>query len=78
MVVVGRDGGAPHLIASQAREVFDVSGAGDTVTAWVAAALAAGATVVEAAELANVAASLEVAKAGVATVSPDEVLAARG
>lgn len=78
MVVVGRDGVAPHLIASQAREVFDVSGAGDTVTAWVAAALAAGATVIEAAELANVAASIEVAKAGVATVSPEEVLAARG
>lgn len=78
MVVVGQDGGVPHLIASRAREVFDVSGAGDTVTGWVAAALAAGATVVEAAELANLAASLEVAKAGVATVSPDEVLAARG
>ncbi len=77
MVVVSRDGGSPHLIGSQAREVFDVSGAGDTVTGWVAAALAAGATVIEAAELANLAASVEVAKAGVATVSPDEVLAAR-
>jgi D-beta-D-heptose 7-phosphate kinase/D-beta-D-heptose 1-phosphate adenosyltransferase len=77
MVVVSRDGGhPPHLIASLAREVFDVSGAGDTVSAWVASALAAGATAIEAAELANLAASVEVAKAGVATVSPEEVLAA--
>jgi len=79
MVLVSRDGApAPHLIASLAREVFDVSGAGDTVTAWVASALAAGATAIEAAELANLAASVEVARAGVATVSPEEVLAARG
>ncbi len=77
MVVVSRDGGRPpHLIASLAREVFDVSGAGDTVSAWVASALAAGATAIEAAELANLAASVEVAKAGVATVSPEEVRAA--
>lgn len=77
MVVVPRDGAeAPHLIASLAREVFDVSGAGDTVTAWVAATLAAGGTVVEAAEIANLAASVEVTKAGVATVSPEEVLQA--
>lgn len=79
MVLVSRDGGAPpHLIASLAREVFDVSGAGDTVTAWVAGALAGGATAIEAAEVANLAASVEVARAGVATVSPEEVLAARG
>ena len=52
-----------------------MSGAGDTVTAWVATALAAGASMREAAHLANYAAGLEVAKAGVATVSPGEVLA---
>ncbi len=62
-------------IPSLAREVFDVSGAGDTVTAWIGTALAAGATVREAAILANYAAGIEVAKAGVATVSPAEVLA---
>jgi D-beta-D-heptose 7-phosphate kinase/D-beta-D-heptose 1-phosphate adenosyltransferase len=62
-------------IPSLAREVFDVSGAGDTVTAWVGTMLAAGATVREAALLANYAAGIEVGKAGVATVSPDEVLA---
>jgi len=56
--------------------VCDASGAGDTVTAWVATALAAGATVRGAAQLANYAAGIEVGKAGVATVSPAEVLAA--
>ena len=75
MLLVGRDGDA-RAIPSQAREVFDVSGAGDTVTAWAGAALAAGASVLEAALIANLAAGIEVAKAGVATVSPDEVLAA--
>ncbi|MGH7608012.1 MAG: bifunctional heptose 7-phosphate kinase/heptose 1-phosphate adenyltransferase, partial [Gemmatimonadales bacterium] len=62
-------------IPAMAREVFDVSGAGDTVTAWVGTALAAGATVREAAHVANYAAGIEVSKAGVATVAPAEVLA---
>ncbi len=62
-------------IPTMAREVFDVSGAGDTVTAWVGTALAAGASVREAAHIANFAAGLEVGKAGVATVSGPEVLA---
>jgi rfaE bifunctional protein kinase chain/domain len=66
--------GAITRMPTQAREVYDVSGAGDTVTAWVGTALAAGATVLEAAELANYAAGIEVGKAGVAVVSPDEVL----
>jgi D-beta-D-heptose 7-phosphate kinase/D-beta-D-heptose 1-phosphate adenosyltransferase len=61
-------------IPTMAREVFDVSGAGDTVTAWVGTALAAGATVREAAHIANFAAGVEVGKAGVATVSGAEVL----
>ena len=61
-------------IPTMAREVFDVSGAGDTVTAWVGTSLAAGATVREAAHIANFAAGIEVGKAGVATVSPAEVL----
>jgi D-beta-D-heptose 7-phosphate kinase/D-beta-D-heptose 1-phosphate adenosyltransferase len=79
MVLIPRKNPAKaHLIQSLAQEVFDVSGAGDTVTAWAGAALAAGATAVEAAEMANLAAGIEVTKAGVATVSPDEVLAAFG
>ena len=65
-----------HRIPTMAREVFDVSGAGDTVTAWVGTALAAGASVREAAQVANYAAGVEVGKLGVATVSPTEVLAA--
>lgn len=62
-------------IPTMAREVFDVSGAGDTVTAWVGTALAAGASVRDAAQVANYAAGVEVGKSGVATVSPHEVLA---
>ena len=58
-----------------AREVADVTGAGDTVIACVALALAAGATLVEAAELANHAAGISVSRFGPATVSPDELLA---
>lgn len=66
-----------HLrVPTVARSVYDVSGAGDTVTAVVAVALGAGASVVEAAILANVAAGIEVGKAGVATVSAEELRAA--
>lgn len=61
-------------VPTVARSVYDVSGAGDTVTAVVAVALAAGASVVEAAVLANHAAGIEVGKAGVATVGADELL----
>jgi D-beta-D-heptose 7-phosphate kinase/D-beta-D-heptose 1-phosphate adenosyltransferase len=59
---------------SIARGVFDVSGAGDTVAAWVATALAAGADIAEAAWLANLAAGIEVGKLGTASVSPAELL----
>lgn len=60
-------------VPTAARGVYDVSGAGDTVTAVVAVVLAAGGTVEEAALLANHAAAIEVGKPGVATVSPDEL-----
>jgi D-glycero-beta-D-manno-heptose-7-phosphate kinase len=73
MMLITRDGEVVR-IPTMAREVYDVSGAGDTVTAWVGTALAAGATVAEAAHVANFAAGIEVGKAGVATVSPAEVL----
>ena len=72
MALLTRSGGVVRL-SSHAREVYDVSGAGDTVTAWVGTALAAGASVQEAAELANYAAGIEVGKAGVAVVSREEV-----
>ena len=73
MMLITKDGEVVR-VPSMAREVFDVSGAGDTVTAWVGTALAAGASVREAAHIANFAAGIEVGKAGVATVSPPEVL----
>jgi D-beta-D-heptose 7-phosphate kinase/D-beta-D-heptose 1-phosphate adenosyltransferase len=62
-------------IPTVARQVYDVSGAGDTVTAFVAVGLAAGATIEEAAVLANLAAGIEVGKDGVAVVTPDELRA---
>ena len=65
---------AVHRIPTTAREVYDVVGAGDTVIAYLAAMLAAGATPLEAAVIANYAAGVEVGKLGAATVSPDEVL----
>ena len=65
-------------IPTVAREVFDVSGAGDTVTAFVAVALAAGASIREAAVIANLAAGIEVGKPGVAVVTPDELRALAG
>jgi D-beta-D-heptose 7-phosphate kinase/D-beta-D-heptose 1-phosphate adenosyltransferase len=74
MVLVTR-AGAVTRIPTMAREVFDVSGAGDTVTAWVGTALAAGANLGEGARVATYAAGIEVGKAGVATVSPAEVIA---
>jgi rfaE bifunctional protein kinase chain/domain len=68
--------GTMHRIPTTAREVFDVVGAGDTVTAYLAAMLAAGATPLEAAVIANHAAGIQVGKAGAATVTPAEILAA--
>jgi D-beta-D-heptose 7-phosphate kinase/D-beta-D-heptose 1-phosphate adenosyltransferase len=73
-VALHTDQGDYVRIPTVARAVYDVSGAGDTVTAVMAVAMAAGASVVEAAILANHAAAIEVGKAGVATVSPDEIL----
>ena len=62
-------------VPTVAREVYDVVGAGDTVTAYLATILAAGGTPAEAAVIANVAAGIEVGKLGAATVSATEVLA---
>ena len=64
-----------HHLPTFAREVFDVTGAGDTVIAMLAAAAAAGAAVEEAAILANHAAGIVVGKVGTATVSPAELIA---
>lgn len=75
MVIVGADGGggAVRHLAAERREVFDVSGAGDTVVAVIAAALAAGAGLDAAAELANVAAGIVVGKVGTAVAYAAEI-----
>ena len=64
----------PVLIPTVAREVFDVSGAGDTVIAVLGLARAAGARFEEAARIANAAAGVVVAKVGTATCSPEELI----
>lgn len=63
----------PFAVAARAREVFDVSGAGDTVVAVLAAVLAAGRPINEAVELANRAGGIVVGKLGTAVVHPEEL-----
>lgn len=65
----------PHHIPTKARQVFDVSGAGDTAIAMFTLALGSGATPIEAAEIANHASAVVVAKLGTATLSPGELIA---
>ncbi len=74
MSLFGRGRSPVHLDAHGDKEAVDVTGAGDTVAATYAAALASGAEAVEAMQLANVAASIVVRKAGTATVTRDEIL----
>jgi D-beta-D-heptose 7-phosphate kinase/D-beta-D-heptose 1-phosphate adenosyltransferase len=71
-------GRRPVHLPTAAREVFDVTGAGDTVIATLALAVCAGARLAEAAALANYAAGVVVGKLGTATASPEEVLRAVG
>ncbi len=73
MMLATRDGAVSHL-PTDAREVFDVSGAGDTVVATLAAAMAAGASIHHGAELANVAAGIVVGKAGTAVAYASELV----
>jgi D-beta-D-heptose 7-phosphate kinase/D-beta-D-heptose 1-phosphate adenosyltransferase len=65
----------PHYIPTKAREVFDVSGAGDTAIALFTLGLACEATPTEAAEMANHASAVVVSKLGTATVTRDELIA---
>jgi len=64
----------PFLVPTVAKEVYDVTGAGDTVIGTMALALGAGAGVIEAAKLANYAAGIVVGKVGTATVHRDELM----
>ena len=72
MTLIERDGPAQHLTAS-AQEVFDVTGAGDTVIAVMAGGLSAGLSMADAARYANHAAGVVVAKLGTASVTPEEL-----
>lgn len=79
LITLGKDGltvldknGATHIAANQ-REVWDVSGAGDTVIALLALGIAAGGSVVDSAHLANIAAGIVVGKVGTATVTAAEL-----
>jgi len=69
-------GAPPHHTPARAKEVFDVSGAGDTAIAVFTLGLAVGAPAAAAAELANSASGIVVGKLGTATVSAAELLAA--
>jgi D-beta-D-heptose 7-phosphate kinase/D-beta-D-heptose 1-phosphate adenosyltransferase len=66
---------APHYIATKARQVFDVSGAGDTAIALFTLGLVCGANPIEAAEVANHGSAVVVSKLGTATVMRDELIA---
>lgn len=74
MLLISGEDRRPLHVPTRAREVFDVSGAGDTVIATTILALAAGASNFEAAELANCAAGVVVGKLGTATCSASELL----
>jgi D-beta-D-heptose 7-phosphate kinase/D-beta-D-heptose 1-phosphate adenosyltransferase len=75
LALLGADDKLTH-IPTTAREVYDVTGAGDTVIATLALALAAGAQINEAAVIANHAAGVVVGKVGTATVTSEELLLA--
>jgi D-glycero-beta-D-manno-heptose-7-phosphate kinase len=64
----------PFHVPSRAREVYDLSGAGDTAIALFTLALASGASAIEAAEISNHASSVVVGKLGTATLTPEELL----
>jgi D-beta-D-heptose 7-phosphate kinase/D-beta-D-heptose 1-phosphate adenosyltransferase len=73
MTLLARGGAAPLHVRAGTHRVFDVTGAGDTVAATLAAALAVGVPLADAVRLANVAAGIVVAKPGTATVTPQEL-----
>ncbi len=76
MSLIGGPNDEIHHLPAEAREVFDVSGAGDTVVATVAAALAVGAALPDAARLANLAAGIVVGRVGTAAVPVNDLISA--
>jgi len=73
-MLVSENGEVREQIPTAAREVYDVSGAGDTVIASLTLALVAGASISEAARFANLAAGVVVGKVGTAQAAPEEVM----
>ena len=73
MAIFTKGSRKPKLIPTYAREVYDVSGAGDTVISVMALAFASGATIEEAAVLGNLGGGIVVGKRGTATVTPREM-----
>ncbi len=74
MLLVGADVDGVLRVPSLAREVFDVTGAGDTVLAVIATSLVGGATLAESAILATIAAGLEVSRLGAVPVTHEDLL----
>jgi D-beta-D-heptose 7-phosphate kinase/D-beta-D-heptose 1-phosphate adenosyltransferase len=72
-MVLFEGGNPPHMIPAKARQVFDVSGAGDTVLAVLGVAIAAGLPLAEGATLANIAAGIVVGKVGTAPIEKEEL-----
>jgi rfaE bifunctional protein kinase chain/domain len=73
MAIFSRDTEVVRMIPTYAKDVYDVSGAGDTVISVLMLALVSGATIEEASILGNLAGGIEVGKRGTATVTPDEI-----
>jgi D-beta-D-heptose 7-phosphate kinase / D-beta-D-heptose 1-phosphate adenosyltransferase len=78
MTLIERSSSTPLHVPAETHRVFDVTGAGDTVVATIASALAAGAALADAVRLANTAAGIVVAKPGTATALPQELAVALG
>lgn len=77
MILVNGQGEVLH-VQSMAKEVFDVTGAGDTFIAYLGARIAGGDDILNAVKIANYAAGIQVSKIGTSIVYPDEVLMAMG
>jgi D-beta-D-heptose 7-phosphate kinase/D-beta-D-heptose 1-phosphate adenosyltransferase len=73
-MLLAEDGKIKKTIPTAAREVFDVSGAGDTVIAVLSMALVSNGTFQQSAQLANLAAGIVVGKVGTASVTTEEIL----
>lgn len=78
ITLVESDGGCYHLPVSSPTEVRDTTGAGDTVSALVTIAICAGASLIEAAQIGNLAAGIVVRRLGAATTTPSQILDAAG